>query len=89
LLHLCGHVVEAGCNIEIVLACSATTIPYAIESAVLCFTWRAQVQCFAYLFSALAVDCSFWCGSCIVLLLIVGVFTYKKMKMKNTKRLGF
>lgn len=82
MLHLWGHVVEAGCNIEVVLAFSATAIPYAIESAVLCFTWRFQVQCFAYLFSALAVDYAFWCGSCIILLLIVGVFTYEKWKWR-------
>lgn len=39
-----SYVVEGGRNVEVILPCSATTVPDAIEAAVLGFAGRIHLQ---------------------------------------------
>ena len=77
--YMWGKVVEARCGIDVALASTASPVPHAVKCAVLCVTWCIQLQCVGYLFPALLIYCSFWSSSSIILLPIIGVFTFTKI----------
>ena len=77
--YMWGKVVEARCGIDVALASTASPVPHAVKCAVICVTWCIQLQCVGYLFPALLIYCSFWSSSSIILVPIIGVFTFTKI----------